>query len=171
MVRESNGLTLDVLAARTSLTKSFLSQVERGKSNPSLDSLRLIVQELGIPMVALFENSNNEPGNIIVRKNKRKNFSLPDSLLNFELLSPNVKRQMEIVRVLAPPGGKSEYFAHDGEEWGLVLKGVIRLTVGNEEFLLEEGDSAYYSSKIPHGWINDSAVEAELIWVITPPSF
>lgn len=169
--REQKKLTLDELALKTGLTKSFLSQVERGKSNPSLSSIRLIVQELNIPLVSLFENSTKNLSGVVVRKNKRKNFQLPDSTLNFELLSPDLKRQMEIIRVIAPPDGRSEYMAHEGEEWGYVVKGRIRLTVGNEEFELEEGDTAYYSSEIPHGWVNETDDEVELIWAITPPSF
>ncbi len=169
--REQKKLTLDELALKTGLTKSFLSQVERGKSNPSLSSIRLIVQELNIPLVSLFENPTKNLSGVVVRKNKRKNFQLPDSTLNFELLSPDLKRQMEIIRVIAPPDGRSEYMAHEGEEWGYVVKGRIRLTVGNEEFELEEGDTAYYSSEIPHGWVNETDDEVELIWAITPPSF
>ena len=169
--REQKKLTLDELALKTGLTKSFLSQVERSKSNPSLSSIRLIVQELNIPLVSLFENPTKNLSGVVVRKNKRKNFQLPDSTLNFELLSPDLKRQMEIIRVIAPPDGRSEYMAHEGEEWGYVVKGRIRLTVGNEEFELEEGDTAYYSSEIPHGWVNETDDEVELIWAITPPSF
>lgn len=167
--RESRGITLDELASRTGLTKSFISQIERGKSNPSLSSLRAIVQELGIPMVGLFDNEQRSK--IVVRKDKRKSFSIPDSILKFELLSPDLTKQMEVVRVIAPVGGHSEYFTHEGEECGYVIRGHIRLTVGDKEFTLEEGDSAYFSSKIYHGWINDFEEEAELIWIITPPSF
>ncbi|MGE5607038.1 MAG: helix-turn-helix domain-containing protein [Bacteroidota bacterium] len=169
--REEKGLTLDELALRTGLTKSFLSQVERGKSSPSLSSVRLIVQELNIPLVSLFENSIDNLSNIVVRKNKRKKFKLPDSILDFELLTPNLKRRMEIIRVVAPPSGKSEFMAHEGEEWGYVVKGRIRLKVGNDEFELEEGDTVYYSSEIPHQWVNETEDEVELLWVITPPSF
>ncbi len=169
--REHKKLTLDELALRTGLTKSFLSQVERGKSNPSLASIRLIVHELNIPLVSLLENQTKNLSGVVVRKNKRKNFRLPDSTLEFELLTPDLKRQMEIIRVIAPPGGRSEFMAHEGEEWGYVAKGRIHLTVGNEEFELEAGDTAYYSSEIPHGWVNETEDEAELIWAITPPSF
>ncbi len=171
IAREYKKLTLDELAARTGLTKSFLSQVERGKSNPSLASIRSIVQELNIPLVSLFENPTKNLSDVVVRKNKRKNFKLPDSALKFELLTPDLKRQMEIIRVIAPPKGRSEFMAHEGEEWGYVVKGRIRLTVGNEEFELEVGDTAYYSSEIPHGWVNETDDEVELIWAITPPSF
>ena len=171
IAREHKKLTLDELAVRTGLTKSFLSQVERGKSNPSLASIRSIVQELNIPLVSLFENSTKNLSDVVVRKNKPKNFKLPDSILKFELLTPDLKRQMEIIRVIAPPEGRSEFMAHEGEEWGYVVKGRIRLTVGNEEFELEAGDTAYYSSEVPHGWVNETDDEVELIWAITPPSF
>lgn len=168
-IRESKGITLDELSNRTGLTKSFLSQVERDKSNPSITSLRQIVIQLNIPMASLFLESG--PSNIVVRRDKRKKFRLPDSALDFEMLVPDLNRKLEVVRVIAPRGGSSEFMAHEGEECGYVVNGKIKLTVGSETYVLESGDSACYPSTIPHTWVNIADGETELIWIITPPSF
>ena len=71
-----------------------------------------------------------------------------------------------------PVGAKvEEFYTHDGEECGMVLEGRFKGIIGDQEIILEPGDSIYYDSSIPHRWENAGETEVRAIWAITPPSF
>jgi quercetin dioxygenase-like cupin family protein len=90
----------------------------------------------------------------------------------YEMLCPDMQHRIEFLSITYPVGGGSEdFYSHDGEECGVVVEGRFRGIVGDQEFVLEAGDSVYYASSIPHRWENAGDVEAKAIWAITPPSF
>ena len=90
----------------------------------------------------------------------------------YELLCPDMQHRIEFISMNYPVGGGShDLYSHDGEECGIVLQGRFRGIVGDQEVILEAGDSIYYASSIPHRWENAGDVEAKAIWAITPPSF
>ena len=78
---------------------------------------------------------------------------------------------MEPLFVTIEAGGCSDAYSHDGEEFGTVLKGTLELTVGDETFLMEEGDSVYFNSQIKHHWRNNGSAKTIALWITTPPSF
>lgn len=172
-IRLEKGLTLEQVANRASLSKAFISQLENDKANPSLGSLKAVVGVFGLPVAALFGGLADDSEIAVVRKGQRKGFNLPESDVKFELLSPDTNRKMEFLYTTAEPGVRSSprRFAHEGEECGIIIQGTLRLRVGDREFILEEGDSVYFPSNIPHDWENIGDVPVESIWVITPPSF
>ena len=91
---------------------------------------------------------------------------------DYEMLCPDMQHAIEFIQIDYPVGGGSrELYSHDGEECGVVLEGRFRGFVGDQELILEAGDSVYYSSSIPHRWENAGDVEAKAIWAVTPPSF
>jgi len=97
----------------------------------------------------------------------------PGSNVNYEMLTPDLKRNLEMILMKAPVGSNSgiEYFVHDGEECGIVLEGKMEYWINGSTVLLEEGDSVYFRSNLPHRWKNAGDVNLIAIWVITPPSF
>ena len=88
------------------------------------------------------------------------------------MLCPDMQHKIEFICINYPVGGGAEeFYSHEGEECGLILEGTFKGTIGDQEFVLEPGDSIYYASSIPHRWENAGDVEAKAIWAITPPSF
>ena len=71
------------------------------------------------------------------------------------------------------PGAQNpaEQICHEGEECGYMLQGSMTIRWGSREFTLQEGDSIYLDSSIPHRFINSGDVTAISIWTMTPPSF
>ncbi|PKM80018.1 MAG: XRE family transcriptional regulator [Firmicutes bacterium HGW-Firmicutes-14] len=179
-LREKKKMTLDELAQQSGVTSSYISQVERALINPSIAKLSAMAKGLGISLGELFNNgsttesrSNHNPLNVqIVRKDMRKSFSLPKSNTEYFLLSPDLKRKIEFVLTVAPPFSSSgEDIYHEGEEACFILKGTMLLIIESQQYVLNEGDSVYFDSTLPHRWENQSSEELRAVWVITPPSF
>lgn len=170
-LRNDKGLSLKDVAESTGVTKSMLSQIERGISSPSINTLKKIADCLGMPVAYFF--SETAQAGPVVRKNERKILKPPDLGVEYELLSPNLQRKMEFIFTRFSPGKGTgdDLYTHDGEECGIVLKGRMRVFCQGNVYDLEEGDSIYFDSTQPHGFLNIGEEDVEVIFCITPPSF
>ncbi|MBA2635011.1 MAG: helix-turn-helix transcriptional regulator [Chloroflexi bacterium] len=168
-LRTERGLTLTGLAARVGITRSFLSSVERGVAYPSLMVLRSIAAALEVPVFMLF--TAPEANGMVVRKDSRKVIRQPGAPVSYELVSPDLRRKIEMIIVRLKPGMDSAAMAHEGEECALVLSGRVAMTVGDVEYELNEGDSIYYDSGLPHKARALGDEPAEIVSAITPPNF
>ena len=166
------GLTQEELAARTELSKGFISQLERNLTSPSIATLVDILEALGTDTAAFFTASD---------ANEKVVFT-PDDMFeseNAELhssicwLVPNAqKNALEPILVTIEPGGSTaQDDPHEGEEFGYVLSGSVTLILGDKRLKLKKGDSFCFKAIEPHWIINGAKREARLIWVATPPSF
>ena len=82
------------------------------------------------------------------------------------------KNEMEpIMLILEPKGRYKEEEPHEGEEFGLVLHGIINLHLGDKVYRIRKGESFYFKPKANHYIENAGKTEATVIWVSTPPSF
>lgn len=167
--RTERGLTLAGLASRVGVTRSFLSSVERGIAYPSILVLRSIAAALGLPVFLLF--TGRESNGLVVRKGQRKMIRQPNAPYSYELVSPDVQHRMEMIIMRLRPGADPAPLAHEGEECALVLKGRVIITIGGIDYELNEGDSIYYNSGLPHRAKVVGTEEAEVVSAITPPSF
>lgn len=171
--RTELGHSLQELANRTSLTPSFLSQVERDQTEPSITSMRKIAEALDVPIFYfLIDQDTHRP---VVRKHERRVLQLSRSGVTYELLSPPdlVNRSMEIVvtRMAPNSAGGDHPVTHPGEECIIVLRGRAAVRVADDEYVLDEGDAVYFHSSIPHRIRNAGEHELEILAAITPPAF
>lgn len=193
--RLSRQMTLERFSEMTGLSKSFLSQIERGITEPSITSLKKIAKQFGFSVVNLFQNGDIpnsgwtyhpavqkgpdvKPGYVdkaeVVRADRRKRFALPGSTVMYDLMTPDMNRQIEVMYMRVSKGdhsGDEPIVDPPGEKVGLVLKGTIEFTVGGESYLLNEGDSLYYPAHVPHSWRAVEGNAIEVIHILTPPSF
>jgi transcriptional regulator with XRE-family HTH domain len=168
-LRTERGLTLAGLAARVGITRSFLSSVERGVAYPSILVLRSIAAALSVPVFLLF--TAPEANGIVVRKDARKVIRSPESSVSYELLSPDLRGKIEMIIVRHKPGVEYSAMSHVGEECALVLRGRVVISVADVDYELNEGDSIYYDSGLPHKARALGDEEAEIVSAITPPNF
>lgn len=150
-LRAARNMTLTELARQVGVSKSLLSQVERGSSNASIGVLRAVAAVLGIPFFQLFVSGQLE-GNL-VRRDQRQLLHVPGSPIKRELLVPDLHRRMSLIIATLEPGQVSSPDAptmHDGEECVYVLSGRIEVEAGDEHVILEEGDCLYFNARIPH---------------------
>jgi len=170
--RIQRGLSLRQLAEATGFTPSFLSQVERSLAMPSIMSLRKLGEALEVPIFYFLLDDGE--GQRVVRRSERKVLNFPESHLTFELLTPGLNHKMEMITARLEPGAATcdRKLSHPGEECVLVIEGTMQIEVDDDVYVLEEGDSIYYFSSLPHRIVNISP-DKDLVFVsaITPPNF
>ena len=167
-LRDERGLTLAQLGQQVGLSASYLSQVERGVTMPSLSRLTTLAKALDVEMGYFFEDDVSSP--CVVRLNQGKRLrSTADTIV--ELLSTDLPdKEIQPNRVVCQPGASRDQLpTHPGEEFGFVLKGQLTVTVGEETFVLEAGDSIHYQALQPHLWRNEGDEEFIAIWAVSPP--
>lgn len=173
--RKKAGLTLQQLAEQARLSISYLSQVERNLLTPSVSTLKRIADLLEIPAGELMFGGENggAAGSVgVVRSDHRKRISFPGSHIEYELLTPDLRRRASLLWLVAPPGSESgPAFVHEGEDGVVVLKGELEIEVGGINHRLGAGDSIYFNAGLPHRWRNTGEDTVEAIWLSTPPSF
>lgn len=178
-IRQAKGISLKEMAERTGLSANYLSQIERGKANPSISVLKRITDTLAVPYMSLVETSKTlkpDDGILpvqVVKANKRKMLVYPGGQRRAYLLTPDLRGKLEVILTVEKPEteGSGDWYSHEGEEFGLVLEGSYEVTVENRVFKLEEGDSIRFVSSMPHKMRNPGTKPSKTLWVITPPSF
>ncbi len=160
------------MADRSGLSESFLSQVERGRANASIASLRRIADALGVSVADLFEPAGPPQPRVLRRADRPAlNFGILGRKL---LLTPKPLHHLEVFVGELDPGGSTgvEPYSHgDSEELFVVLHGSVQLELGGELHDLEPGDSIDYRSSTPHRISNLGDELAEVMWIISPPSY
>lgn len=192
--RKLAGLTLEDLADKTGLTASFISQVERGKANVSLNSLQIIAVALGIPVLYFVGDppaqlspqsegaSNSLPPvaktkelfNPVVLPNTRSRLVLPNSGIELELLVPNIGRKMISFKARLAPKitHVASHHKEPTEEILYVLSGTITLEFTDATFQLHPEETIYFEGHNLVRIINPSEFQ-DAIWIstITPGIF
>ena len=172
-LRKARGLTLIELAVRLGRSVGWLSQVERGLSEPSISDLRNIAKAFDVSVSFFFANDDAPPGEqgYVVRADARRSLGDPAVGLTEEMLSPDLGGEFEMLRSVFAPGAElPEFQTRDTEEAGYLVSGELDLWVGERLFQLKPGDSFRFSRE-PYRWRNPGDVDAVVIWTITPPVY
>ncbi|WP_133648182.1 helix-turn-helix domain-containing protein [Paraburkholderia flava] len=171
VLRKRLKCTLDETASVAGISKSFLSQIERGHATPSVASLVGIAKALGVT-VQYFIDTPTEARSVH-RGKELKLFGFADTANLFgRMTNLSVGGQLEAMLVRMPVGERSSVVStRADEEFVYVVSGRISLTLERTTFVLETGDSAHFASTVPHEWSNTAAEEAVLVWVGTPALF
>jgi transcriptional regulator with XRE-family HTH domain len=179
--RTAKGLSLRALARELDISPSALSQIETGKSRPSVSTLYAIVSALGMSLDELFggapraaaarpQSAAPAPDELVQRVDGRSAIQL-ETGVRWERLTPAHDAAADFLYVVYEPGGSSsagdEFIRHAGREYGLVLSGVLEVAVGFQTYHLGPGDSISFDSTTPHRLRNTGTVPAEGVWFVT----
>jgi transcriptional regulator with XRE-family HTH domain len=174
MVRERRALTLKEVAERAGVSESLVSQIERNRVSPAIDTLLSLADALDLDLEYLFADYRRDRSVRITRSYERNSFTKPgvlyERLAYFEGPAPD-REGIEVYRITLEPGvktGTGEY-GHPGWEVGLVETGKAQLVLGNNTYELLPGDSAGFEAGSPHGLINIGPEPLRVFWIITPP--
>ena len=170
-LRRARGVSLAEVAEGTGISASFLSTVEKGKSDITVSRLMRLVHWFGISIADLVQEPNRSPVQV-VRADERRSVRLADEKLSIQMLSADgTHAMMPVINAYDEGGGMAEPTTHEGEEFVHVIEGRVELTVGTAEpILLGPGDSAYYRSDVPHSFRNAGRGVARFLGVTTPPN-
>jgi transcriptional regulator with XRE-family HTH domain len=173
--RHELGWSLRDLADRLGCSPSLISQIERGRANPSVSTLYSIVQALDVSLDELLFNERRAttadppPGGPIQRGDERHRIRLASGVL-WERLTTVSEPGVEFLHVTYEVGGASSpedaFQRHAGHEWGFVLSGTLQVTIGFRQYQLEPGDAISLDSTTPHRLANVGDVPVHAIWFV-----
>jgi transcriptional regulator with XRE-family HTH domain len=171
-IRQLRRKTLKSVATAAGISESFLSQLERGRSNASVASLQQLASALGIDISDLFA-TDGLPRPRVLRREARQ-LLVWGHLGRKALLTPKPFHSLEVVAAEFDPGGSTgdEPYTHgDSEEVLVVVRGRVHVQLGTDVHDLGTGDSVHYRSSTPHRVSNPGDASAEVLFVISPPSY
>jgi len=172
-LRTKENLSIRNLAELCGLTHPFISKIEKNETSPSISSLKKILSALDTTLSDFFSDKVS-----IDRVSFYKSDDLVELadgvFLSYRQVGANLKgaKMMILHERYAPNAGTGDdMYSHQAEEGGIIVKGKLLLTVGEESRVLEEGDAYYFDSTIPHKMENKFDEECIVISSVTPPTF
>ncbi len=156
--RHRQGLSVESLSKRAGVSFGLISELERGKGNPSLQTLTRLATALDLPLSILLAESPRDA--MVVRAHERhvlasyRDDGAPEAVR--ELLSPRAHSMLQVIRTSLPPGFSNEGapFRHVGTEAVVVETGSLIVNHGDSVVTLGVGDSITYRCSVPHWWAN-----------------
>lgn len=167
--RKEANLTVDEVAEKIGLSQSMVSQLERGKAKPSLDTLWKLSIIFDVSLSYFFEGIKKNSV-FLSRREEQEILTMRHPNVQYRVLAPLTCTKLEFFEIIVSPdrGEKIVPLPHQGEEGGIVLHGEIEVTIGDETYLLKQGDSIYFDSTKPHAFRNPGTEPAIAIWTGTP---
>jgi transcriptional regulator with XRE-family HTH domain len=167
LLRKERGISVRTLAARSSFSASFISQIENGQASPSIASLERIAEVLGTTLGGFF---SAQPANStrVVRAGERQELTSSWSRGKIEALGlTDSSGRLETVLITLSPGGRSGSRQHTNkrEQFAMILDGTITLLLESETHRLKRGDAVSLQPDTPHLWENRSARPVRLLVV------
>ncbi|MCE2516795.1 MAG: helix-turn-helix transcriptional regulator [Alphaproteobacteria bacterium] len=171
-LRQGRNWTLADLARRLDRSVGWLSQVERGTSEPTLADIRLIAELFSLPVSFFFSHTPpSDEQAYVVRAESRRMMRDDATQLSEELLSPDLGGSFELVRSVFAAGSSSAgSVQRPTEEAGYIIRGRLTITIDGRSFDLGPGDSFSFAGEVM-SWENTGTEDAEVIWVIAPPIY
>lgn len=178
-LREKHGLSQRQLAQRAGVTNGTISLIEQNRSSPSIASLRKVLQGIPSTLAEFFGDETLPPSEQIFFRSGElveltsKIADARKGKISFRQVGDLRNRTLQVLHERYEPGADTgsqpHMLQHESEEGGVVIKGQLELTVGNQTQILGPGDAYFFDSRVPHRFRNIGEEELELISACTPP--
>lgn len=163
-------LSIVQLSKRSGLSSPFLSQLERGQTRASFESLLKIAEALEVSL-SYFEHKPTKLGAVRAPEEFHR-FSLAHSEVTYARMGLGDREsQLEPLLITLPPDAKAQSLNHSGEAFFTVVEGRLRMCLEGKEYGLEEGHAVHLKPGTHYTWHNDYPHPTKLIWVGTPQLF
>ncbi len=169
--RQKKEMTLKNLADATGLSTGFISQLERGLTTISVDSLQKISVALDVNLNYFFNTSPKHEAPIL-KKHQQQVISVEEDRFIYYQMSSDYTdkglfpRMIELMPQRVPE--KIDPFSHEGEEFIYVVEGILTIVLDGQTRDLYPGDTAHFLSKMPHNWYNSTQNTVRILAVSTP---
>ena len=175
-LRKAKGITLATMSQQINRSLGYLSQVERGVSALPIPVLKAIREVLGVNISWFFHSDTETPLQelkYIVRSDQRRRLNYTGTGITEELLTPQLSSQIQMILTTLSPGAKNtQPRMRAGEEAGIVQSGVLELTIGQQLFVLQNGDSFSLNDELAHQVYNPSKTEnTVIVWTLSGASY
>ncbi|WP_166829205.1 helix-turn-helix domain-containing protein [Thalassoroseus pseudoceratinae] len=167
-LRKDRGWSLDALSAACGVSRSMLSQIERGQANPTLAVTARIARAFEMSIGELIETPEASSKISVIRAEDRQYHYRSDEFCTIRTLSPlHLEKDVEFYQVTFRSGGELKSAAHfEGtREFLTVEKGRVRVISAGDTIELSKGDSASYRADVPHAIENAGRSEAVIFLV------
>jgi len=164
------GMTLKQIEAAVGVSATHVSEIERGKTSPTIGALGKIAKALCVGVACLIE-PQTEPGIYTSSPSDRVGYSLDDGKIVMRPLSNGFQgSELTMMEVEIAPGAEAEPRPQRdwGEELIVGLEGDAEIVTGSETYALESGDSLHINVEGALRFRNAGAQEARLLWATYP---
>lgn len=170
-IRHQRQQSLEQLSKTSGVSLGLLSQLERGRGNPSLSTLVKVAQALETPLSRFFEDTREST--TLIRADARPRLITSDEGLVYELMTPRTESTLGVVRAVVTAGWTNQEtpFIHEGTECLTVLSGELVAHIGGSTYVLSTGDALTYDSGTPHWYHNRTSHPAVTLGFMNPPNF
>lgn len=183
-LRNQHRYSIRRLASEAGLSASLVSDVERGKVEPSISTLKRLAAALGTTLAYFFSEPTSLAGRVVraserdvlgksaVAASPAARSAIETAGVRFEIASPPESETIEAIFGRYEAGASlGDPITHEGEEWGMVLTGRLKVWIGEEIYFLDPGDAIAFPSSLPHRMENIADEPTEYIWINTPKTF
>jgi transcriptional regulator with XRE-family HTH domain len=161
--RRDRGLTLAQVSEATGLNVGYLSQVENDKASPSLETLAALADALDVPIAWFLLEQSVAPR--VVRASERPRRRMPRSQGAMTQVDGGIAREVAIFEGVMPPGSRTGFHAHPGDEHHVILSGQVRITQGDSVVEAGPGDYVLLDGTLPHDAVSVGSEPARLLIV------
>jgi transcriptional regulator with XRE-family HTH domain len=171
-IRQGLGLSQRQLARQSGVANATISQVEAGKINPTVSMLKKILDGIPLSLGEFFADETQPQDRMFFRADEL--IEIAEGGVSYRQVGANLAaKAIQLLKECYQPGAGTGKHAlrHEGEECGIILRGRLEVTVGDNTTVLKPGDAYYFKSSQPHQFRNTGIEPCELISACTPPSF
>lgn len=168
VIRHTKNLSLDKLASKCGVSRAMLSQIEQGKSVPTIAVLWKIANGLNVPFSDLLKEKRSEGVYLLKFENSKMLYS-SSKVFSSRALFPFIgNRKSEFYELVLKPGGIEVAEPHQTGtiENIIVVSGKLRLRVEDKVVELEPKDSVYFRADVPHEYSNPTDQETLMYMVM-----
>ena len=171
-LRESHDLSQRELAKRAGVSNAIISMIEQNRSSPSVGLLKKLLDGFPLSLAEFFAADLKPRPQIFFTSTEL--VELAGGPVSYRQVGRDLTgKAMQILHEHYKIGADTgeQMLTHDAEEGGVIIRGKLEVTVGDQIRVLGPGDAYYFDSKTPHRFRNAGAEECEVVSVNTPPSF
>lgn len=172
-LRRRRDLGVRELALRSGISHSAISLIERDRMSPSVDTLSAILDALGTTLTGFFSDLQaSTPYTPFYQAEELVEIGKAHAI-SYRMIGINhPNRQLLMLKETYAVGSDTgEAFSHAAQEAGVVTRGAIELTVGEQKRVLKPGDAYYFDSRLPHRFRNVADEKSEILSAVTPPTY
>ncbi len=171
-LRIGRGLSQRELARRAGVSNATISMIEADRVSPSVSALRQVLSALDVGVADFFAEAEAPAEQVVYRADELT--EIAGGPVSYRQVGSNLNgRALQMIHERYRPGAQSgaKMLSHQGEEAGLVVKGVLGLEVDGRRYELKAGDAYVFDSRKPHAFRNIGAEDLVVVSACTPPTF